>query len=294
MCIHTAQPICSQYAHIFCTTLNTKLPITATLVKYSTLPTTLFNLYKDWFYNTAKFETPRDVVVESEGFVFVTVVDDVEITRVNGTRVAVTRAWGDAEDFVCDVDAPSPNSMPILGNYHNHSNHHGWSKFHGSSKSSKSKLAYGLRSVANVGEYAQDPSTHLLVNLWTSVKVDDTSDQAFIEKAATMCSGLRYQFSEQHQDFATKGSKQHQDFATKGSYVLSNEMSSFEMRDYTWKGGQLITNGPKVDLRSVNMKHGLYLPDESCFCSKLPSGDGGSAGSLPPTKSPNVPTGLFQ
>jgi len=43
-------------------------------------------------------------------------------------------------------------------------------------------------------------------------------------------------------------------------------MSSFEMWDCTWEGGQLMTLGDSVDMRGVQMEQGLCLPDASSFC----------------------------
>lgn len=127
--------------------------------------------------------------------------------------------------------------MPILGN----------------NNSSDDTLPYGLRRVS-AGAGAQEPATHLLINLRTDIELD-VSASTSIEDVA-QCSGLRYQFS-----------KHHESCETKGTYLLPNKMSSFELWDYAWKG-QLVTLGPQVDMRSVETTFGsLYLPDESSFCS---------------------------
>ena len=125
--------------------------------------------------------------------------------------------------------------MPILGNYNN----------------SSDVLTYGLRRIS-AGEYAQEPSTHLIINLITGIDGLGTSTEEAIQ-----CSGLRYRFSK---------SKETQE--TKGSYILPNIMSSFELWDYVWNG-QLMTLGAQVDMRYVDTPFdSLYLPDESSFCEE--------------------------
>ena len=213
----------------------------------------------DWFYDTEAFQTPRNITVEAEGFVFVNVIDEVEISEAGDNEVRVTREWNNAADFVCNPATITRKSLPMLGNIGDSS----------SSSDDDATLNYGIREIMT-GNNAQDPSTHLLVNLRTLV----SSNGANLEdEAATACSGLRYRFSNR---FGTKGtkrskrSKYNEDFTIEGTYVLANEMSSLELRDYSWEGGQLITLGAQVNFRWMRMHHGLYLPDESSFCCKTP------------------------
>ena len=198
----------------------------------------LFNVDMDnWFYNTELFQTVQEVRVEAEGFVFVNVLDNVEVTAgLNDGEYNISRAWGDTLESsqVCNIFTANSQSMPILGNYNN---------------SSDVTLTYGLRRVTT-GEHAQDPSTHLLINLRTNIE-----EKGSVVEDVAPCSGLRYRFS-----------KIREDSVAKGSYVLPNQMSSFEMWDYEWNG-QLVTNGAQVDMRTVTTTpKSLYFPDDSSFC----------------------------
>ena len=201
----------------------------------------LFNVdMNNWFYNTELFQTIQEVRVEAEGFVFVNVLDNVEITELGNGDYNISRAWGDSLESsqICDVSSANSQSMPILGNYNNSSN---------------VTLTYGIREVIT-GDYAQDPSTHLLINLRTNIDLIQSGDGVTVADVAP-CSGLRYRFS-----------KNKEASIAKGSYVLPNQMSSFEMWNYEWNG-QLITNGAQVDMRTVTTPpNSLYFPDESSFC----------------------------
>ena len=201
----------------------------------------LFNVdMNNWFYNTELFQTVQEVRVEAEGFVFVNVLDNVEVTELSNGDYKISRAWVDTLESsqVCDVSSANSQSMPILGNYNS---------------SSDVTLTYGLREVTT-GDYAQDPSTHLLINLRTNIELIQSGDGLTVADVAP-CSGLRYRFS-----------KNKEASITKGSYVLPNEMSSFEMWNYEWNG-QLITNGAQVDMRTVATPPiSTYFPDESSFC----------------------------
>lgn len=200
----------------------------------------LFNVdMNNWFYNTEVFQTVKEVRVEAEGFVFVNVLDNVEVTGLGNDEYNIIRGWDDTlESSLCDVSTANSQSMPILGNYND---------------SLDVTLTYGLRGVT-AGDYAQDPSTHLLINLRTNIELSSNTDGVTVADVAP-CSGLRYRFS-----------KIREDSITKGSYVLPNEMSSFEMWDYEWNG-QLVTIGAQVDMRTVmTPPKSLYFPDDSSFC----------------------------
>lgn len=204
----------------------------------------LFNVdMNNWFYNTELFQTIQEVRVEAEGFVFVNVLDNVDVTELSNGDYNISRAWGDTLESsqICDVSSANSQSMPILGNYNNSSN---------------VTLTYGIREVIT-GDYAQDPSTHLLINLRTNIELIQSGDGVTVADVAP-CSGLRYRFS-----------KNKEASITKGSYVLPNQMSSFEMWNYEWNG-QLITNGAQVDMRTVTTPPiSLYFPDESSFCPPM-------------------------
>lgn len=200
----------------------------------------LFNIdMNNWFYNTEVFQAVQEVRVEAEGFVFVNVLDNVEVTELSNGDYNISRAWGDILESsqICNVFAANSQSMPILGNYNNSSN---------------VTLTYGLREVTT-GDFAQNPSTHLLINLRTNIELIQSGGVTVADVAP--CSGLRYRFS-----------KNKEAGIMKGSYVLPNQMSSFEMWNYEWNS-QLITNGAQVDMRTVTTPpNSLYFPDESSFC----------------------------
>lgn len=200
----------------------------------------LFNIdMNNWFYNTEVFQAVQEVRVEAEGFVFVNVLDNVEVTELSNGDYNISRAWGDILESsqICHVSAANSQSMPILGNYNNSSN---------------VTLTYGLREVTT-GDFAQNPSTHLLINLRTNIELIQSGGVTVADVAP--CSGLRYRFS-----------KNKEAGIMKGSYVLPNQMSSFEMWNYEWNS-QLITNGAQVDMRTVTTPpNSLYFPDESSFC----------------------------
>ena len=224
----------------------------------------LFNVdMNDWFYNTELFQTVQEVRVEAEGFVFVNVLDNVEITELSNGDYKISRDWSDSlESYrVCDVSSANSQSMPILGNYNSSSTPEEDTPSPTSdtltpapsSSPTIDILTYGLREVTT-GDYAQDPSTHLLINLRTNIELIQSGDGVTVADVAP-CSGLRYRFSK-HEEASI----------AKGSYLLPNQMSSFEMWNYEWNG-QLITNGAQVDMRTVaTSSTSLYFPDESSFC----------------------------
>ena len=235
----------------------------------------LFNVdMNNWFYNTELLQTVQEVRVEAEGFVFVNVLDNVEITELSNGNYNISRAWGDSLESsqVCDVSSANSQSMPILGNYNSSSTPEEDTPSPTPFSTSDSLtptpdtltpapsssptidiLTYGLREVTT-GDYAQDPSTHLLINLRTNIELIQSGDGVTVADVVP-CSGLRYRFS-----------KNKEASITKGSYVLPNQMSSFEMWDYLWNG-QFITLGAQVDMRSVGTPFdSLYFPDESSFC----------------------------
>jgi hypothetical protein len=223
----------------------------------------------DWFYDADKYAdaTPPVIEVEADGFVFVHVVDHVQITALEGDKnyAIVTRAWDDEGDFQCKLGKnkkkPDSKKLPVIGNYINKSSKKSSKSSKSSrllnSSSSKADLKHGLKNVIVRG--AEDPSTHLLVNLWTSAQVNlDATGHSIIEEEALWCSGLQYEFSGGDEDFGM----------IEGTYVMTNPVSTIDLSYHNWEGGQLVTLGSKVEFHSVNMKQGLYLPDDSSFCSQ--------------------------
>jgi hypothetical protein len=183
--------------------------------------------------------------VEAEGFVFVTVIDEVTIEATEKDDVVlVTRDWDAAPRYKCKIGskdfdpAKAAKKAPEISN-----------KVDGE-KSSKDDLDrfYNNRDIV-VGTLAQESSTHMLVNFLTIV--DKVGQINYNETT-----GLHYKFE----------GKWHISSVMKATFLLPNVATKWEMWDYSWEGGQLISAGASHHLHEVEVKHGLYIADESYFC----------------------------
>ena len=203
---------------------------------------------KDWFYSTSDHQSTMHLLVDAEGFVFVTVIDKSEIAAgVDETHVTVSRDWDAAPSFDCDIGSPNfapdkaVNQVPLVAN-------------NVDDEEEEPHQFYNMRKIVT-GDIAQDPSTHMLVNYWTTLDHLE-SDVSYNETKAEWCTGLHYRFK----------AKWHDNKVTKSTLLLPNVASEFEMREYSWEGGQFITTATSVHLRDVSMDAGLHIADHAYSC----------------------------
>ena len=188
------------------------------------------------------------VIVKARGFVFVNVVDEIVLDK----QGHVSRSgYHHKTKKMCDEYAVR------MGCEH-HTNdetddYHPWNTHQGIyNHEAEHKHYYHLRTrITEAGVVAQNPGTHMLVNVLS--KIDDqrvpSKDH---EYTAAQCAATAFDFMTSFADDIT------------GSYMVSNPYTSLRMRNYTWNGGQIVLGGGALELEDTVVSCGVFAANVQC------------------------------
>ena len=199
---------------------------------------------------------PR-VVVKARGFVFVNVVDAVVIDK-DGY---ITRSgYNHSTKKRCD---DFPVRMGWSYNESAEHTHHDplWNVPDGDyNRDTESKHYYHLKTrITEAGEEAQDPGTHMLVNVLS--QIDDQRLSTNRRRSprtnthsAAQCAAVALDFSSAP---GVTGS-------ITGSHLVANPHSSLRVRNYTWNGGQVALGGGVLELDDTIISCGMFAANVQC------------------------------